>query len=585
MSVGIILVHGFSGSNRDLQPLAAELAVNFGEDAVINLLLPGHASGQTPQFDENLLIATVYSAIQSYQNQQRKVVLIGHSTGGNLILAALRKSPFVPDLLVLMAAPQKVDQGYGPRWEAHRSGKVALPLVDVALMVKMINSTGSRRFETEFPVLILHGDDDRLVPSVQSHAWKDRIFPSARVVTFPGVGHDIFESKNRGPITDLIRRAIRDLVLCGTEDLPTIRSLIEVEPAFQDFFQETPLSRSHLSLSPGAQRVSGQKPELSLTATNDPVIANIEITTYCNLQCRFCARSQLQKGTTHMSFDMFRNILAVLPNTYKIVLVGLGEPLIHPQIGEFIQYAKSVKKRVGLVTNAMLLTSEISARLLKAGLDSIAFSLDSAELNLAALVRQGTDLPMVVQNVKTFMKIAEGRQPISTAVFSAVSSHTVAHLRELVDCVAGLGVEVLMLTDINFKANIAHTLWQNQNADIELMIKEGISHAFSKNLPVLSVHGLEEFGLEKRYHDFLMIPPGQLCQRSARHTWCYSPWQTVPVDVTGNITLCDCQPDFVIGNLFRDSFSSIWNSAAFQQYRAAMLSENPPEACRICPRF
>jgi radical SAM protein with 4Fe4S-binding SPASM domain len=142
-----------------------------------------------------------------------------------------------------------------------------------------------------------------------------------------------------------------------------------------------------------------------------------------------------------------------------------------------------------------------------------------------------------------------------------------------------------MLSDINFKANVDHTLCRNVNDQMEETIRKAISYAFSKNLPVLSVHGLEEFGLDKRYHDFLMIPPAQLYQRSKKHTWCFSPWQTIPVDVEGKITLCDCQPEFVVGKLFQDSFSEIWNGEVYQKYRTEMLSNNPPEACKICPRF
>lgn len=286
-----------------------------------------------------------------------------------------------------------------------------------------------------------------------------------------------------------------------------------------------------------------------------------------------------------MPFDMFSNILALLPNIYKIVLVGLGEPLLHPQIIDFIIYAKSLKKRVGLVTNAMLLNPEISEQLVEAGLDSIAFSIDGSDMDLSSLVRKGTDFNKVIKNIKEFVEISNTSKKISKAVFSAVSIDTVSHLRDLIDRVSNLNVDVLMLTDINFKANLEHTLWQNINENIEETVKKAISYAFSKNLPILSVHGLEEFGLEKRYHDFLMIPPGQLYQRSIHHTWCFSPWQTIPIDVDGNITLCDCQPDLIIGNLFRDSFSRIWNGEIMQKYRTEMLGAKPPEACKICPRF
>jgi radical SAM protein with 4Fe4S-binding SPASM domain len=586
MSLGIILVHGYTGSNRDLQPLADELTAHFGKDSVTNLALPGHDSEKLPKFDENLFIATINHAISLYQNENRKIIIIGHSTGGNLALATLRRFTIKPDLLILISVPPKIDRGYFERWDSHRSGKTNLPLVDVAMMVKLINATGTTRFETEFPVLIINGENDNLVLSTEAYAWKTENFPkSARVITIPEAEHDIFKSKNSRLITDIIRRTIVDTAIRDTKYPKTINALLAVEPELQDFFKVTPGSKSHLASCPSAQRALGKKPELLPTAQNDPVIANIEITTYCNLKCQFCARAQMQKSNHQMSFALFRNILAVLPNTYKIVLVGLGEPLMHPQIIDFIQYAKSLKKKVGLVTNAMLLTPEITTRLLEAGLDSIAFSLDGSDLDLSALVRKGTDFDKVINNIREFVAISNATRQISKAVFSAVSTDTVSRLTDLVDRVADLGVDVLMLTDLNFKANLAHTLWQNTDEHIEAMVKNAISHAFSSNLPVLSVHGLEEFGLEQRYHDFLMIPPGQLYQRSTHHTWCFSPWQTIPIDVAGKITLCDCQPNFVIGNLFQDSFSNIWNGAALQKYRAEMLSGNPPEACRICPRF
>lgn len=586
MSLGIILVHGYTGSHHDLQPLADELIADFGKDSVINLPLPGHELKKAPEFDEKLFSETIYRSINFYQNEGRKLVVVGHSTGGNIILEALMRFSIKPEFLVLISVPQKIDQGYFERWEQHRFGKPNIPLIDVAMMVKFINSTGSKRFTTEFPALVIHGENDKLVPSSQAHAWNSKVFTKpARIVTIPLADHDIFKSANSHLLTDIILRTIGDLKSSDVKHVKTINSLIAVEPGLKDFFTTNPFSEHHLASGPGSQIVVGKKPELLPTATNEPLIANIEITTYCNLKCQFCARTRLKKGNQHMSFDSFQNILSLLPNLYKIVLVGLGEPLLHPQLIEFIMYAKSLKKKVGLVTNAMLLNTQISSRLLEAGLDSIAFSLDGADLNLSSLVRKGTDFDKVIHNIKEFVSISNSFKQISKAVFSAVSIDTVSHLKDLVGQVVDLGVDVLMLTDINFKANLNHALWQNRVEEFDDIVRKAITYAFSKNLPVLSVHGLEEFGLEKRYHDFLLVPPAQLYQRSSSHTWCFSPWQTIPIDVAGNITLCDCQPDLVIGNLWRDSFSDIWNGELIKEYRAKMLSPNPPEACMICPRF
>jgi MoaA/NifB/PqqE/SkfB family radical SAM enzyme len=586
MTLGIILVHGYTGSNRDMEPLAAALTARFGKDCLTNLTLPGHNAAETniSEFDEARFCTAICEVINSYQKENRQLVLIGHSTGGNLILATLKRLAIQPALLILMAVPPQIGRDDFGRWEAHRSGKSTVPLVDVALMVKLINTTGSQPLATDAAVLIIHGE---LVLSSAAHTWQlKNSGRTTRVVTIPEAGHDLLSSKNSSMICDLIGRAIVDITIESHQESPTLPALAAVEPELPAFLMATPGGSKHLALCPGAQRVLGKLPQLLPTAPNDPILANIEITTYCNLKCRFCARTQLNKSNRHMPLARFQNILALLPNLYQIVLVGLGEPLLHPQIIDFIRYAKSLNKKVGMVTNAMLLTPEVSRQLLESGLDSIAFSLDGADLHLASLVRAGTDFDRVIGNIREFVKLSQTEAaPPSKAVFSAVSRETVGHLSDLVDCVADLGVDVLMLTDINFKGNSEHTLWQNQSEELEATVKQAISRAFAKKLPVLSVHGLEEFGLQQRYHDFLMIPPRQLYQRSATHTWCLSPWQTVPIDVAGKITLCDCQPTLVVGNLLRESFSDIWNGEVMQKYRAEMLSGKPPEACRICPRF
>jgi radical SAM protein with 4Fe4S-binding SPASM domain len=61
--------------------------------------------------------------------------------------------------------------------------------------------------------------------------------------------------------------------------------------------------------------------------------------------------------------------------------------------------------------------------------------------------------------------------------------------------------------------------------------------------------------------------------------------QTVPVDVQGNITMCDCQPENRVGNILTDPFNKIWRGDLMNEYRKRMISDDPPDACRICPRL
>lgn len=329
----------------------------------------------------------------------------------------------------------------------------------------------------------------------------------------------------------------------------------------------------------------GRNPQLPKFVEHEPITVNVEITTRCNLNCLYCARALGHKKNKDMPLEMFQNLLALLPYTFRINLVGLGEPTLHPQLVEFVEIASSQARKVSLVTNAMALAPALSQELHRAGLDAITFSVDSPHTSELSQVRRGADFNRISKNIEMFLRHSAKAQRIPAAVFSAVSARTVFSLEALADVVADWGVDAWMLSDLNFKCFTEQTVWRNCDEKIIKAIKRTLSRAFSRNLPVLSVRGLEEFGLSYRYRDFLLFAPSVLYKRSDRHAWCLSVWQTLVVDVDGNASICDCLPNYTIGNLFTTPFHEIWNGSTITTHREAMLGERPPEACTICPRF
>ena len=586
MRTGIVLVHGYSGSADNLRPLATALAKAFGSDSIHTVSLPGHGSGVTPAFDKQAFIVSVAESLQAFQKDDRRIILIGHSTGGVIALAALAECRIKPALLVLASSPKKVDTGSLERWARHRNGREEIPFSSVANMVSLINAVGSRQSEDDFPVLVLQGDMDELVPRADADAWAEGHFKGpVRLVLIPAVGHDLFREANSALAVDIVVRAAADALVDVKPEEHTLSQIYAVEPEAERFIERSPLSALHLAKSPSGRTASDLKPTLLPVAGTEPIIANIELTTRCNLRCAYCARTLRGITAEDMPLDRFKTILGLLPHAYRITLVGLGETLLHPGVADFVAFASKQGRRVALVTNGMLLDDELSRKLLNAGLESIAFSLDGATQEIASSVRPGTDLDRVITNIKRFVKLSRSTREISTAVFSAVSTQTVSSLKKLMDVIADLGVHVMMLSDLNFRENQSQTLWKNIDNAIAKEVRTSVAGAFKKNLPVLSVRGLEEFGLWKRYQKYLLLPPDQLYQRSVKHAWCYSPWQTIPVNVRGDVTLCDCQPEIKAGNLLTQPLSEIWNGDIFKQHRSKMLSNDPPESCLLCPRF
>lgn len=79
----------------------------------------------------------------------------------------------------------------------------------------------------------------------------------------------------------------------------------------------------------------------------------LEITNNCNLNCDFCIKNKRNKK--YMDFDEFKLILKkIKEHTNYLYFHLLGEPLMHPNINEFIDYA-SANFKINITTNGYLI--------------------------------------------------------------------------------------------------------------------------------------------------------------------------------------------------------------------------------------
>jgi len=73
-------------------------------------------------------------------------------------------------------------------------------------------------------------------------------------------------------------------------------------------------------------------------------------------------------------------------------------------------------------------------------------------------------------------------------------------------------------------------------------------------------------------NDFLSLP-------------CYIPWYSTMISINGDVYPCCCFYDgqVVLGNIFEEDFSRIWNNDKYQQFRADLKNSRGKYApCRTC---
>jgi len=111
-----------------------------------------------------------------------------------------------------------------------------------------------------------------------------------------------------------------------------------------------------------------------------PFITSIqfEVTNTCNLKCKMCpVNYTMTRKKTKMDFSLFKKIVSQNKGVEYYLMFNWGEPLLHPQIFDMLDFLKQKKKKVFITTNATLLDSEEKMKkILTAGLTRLTISMD-----------------------------------------------------------------------------------------------------------------------------------------------------------------------------------------------------------------
>lgn len=110
-----------------------------------------------------------------------------------------------------------------------------------------------------------------------------------------------------------------------------------------------------------------------------PRLIAFELTRRCRYHCKHCRANAGPEGASELTTQQCKKIIASIARFAKPVLIITGgEPMERPDLYEIIKYAKDRKLRVVMATCGYLLDDESMAKLKKAGVSALSFSIDGA---------------------------------------------------------------------------------------------------------------------------------------------------------------------------------------------------------------
>ena len=133
-------------------------------------------------------------------------------------------------------------------------------------------------------------------------------------------------------------------------------------------------------------------PRARAPPTRRPVCLYLEVTNRCNLLCETCPRTfEELEPPADMSWELFTRIVDQVPGLPRVVLHGVGEPMLVQDLPRMIRYLKERGIYVLFNTNGTLLRRKALRELIETGLDELRVSLDAADAETFAQVR-GKDI-------------------------------------------------------------------------------------------------------------------------------------------------------------------------------------------------
>jgi MoaA/NifB/PqqE/SkfB family radical SAM enzyme len=316
-----------------------------------------------------------------------------------------------------------------------------------------------------------------------------------------------------------------------------------------------------------------------------PVCLYLEVTNRCNLLCETCPRTfETLEPPADMSWELFTRIVDQVPNIARVVLHGVGEPMLVRELPRMIRYLKDRGTYVLFNTNGTLLQPKRFQELIDTGLDELRVSLDAADRESYARVRGKDFFNRIVRDVGKFRAYqkAVGSSTPRLSLWLTGLKETVDQLPAFVQLAAKMDVREVHLQRLVFDeagygmARADSSLFEATQAEETAAIERAV--ALGAELGVsLDASGATEPGLSLKQQD---DQPWSTCRR---------PWSLMYFTAHGRALPCCIAPfsvrgysNYTLGDATQESLREIWNSPAYRDFRSSLLSDAPPAPCQNC---
>ncbi|MGC9400195.1 MAG: radical SAM protein [Anaerolineae bacterium] len=305
------------------------------------------------------------------------------------------------------------------------------------------------------------------------------------------------------------------------------------------------------------------------TPVSAPFKADVALTYRCNNACAHCYNEPGRKAMPSLPTEDWFRVLDKLADVGvpHIILTG-GEPTLHPDLPAIVRHADALGQIVGMNSNGRALSHRpLVDALIDAGLNHVQITLESCRADVHNAMVNADAFDQTVEGIEN--ALAGGLHTITN---TTLTRRNVDHALETVNFVYSLGLTTFAMNGMIYAGRGLET-------------PDAIPAEEMASLLVAVRERAAELGMRFLWYtvtDYCELSPVALGLAPKR---CNAAEYSICVEPNGDVL--PCQSYYVTaGNILRDPWDAIWNSALFRSFRER--EEHPqtsglPEKCRDCP--
>ncbi len=288
-----------------------------------------------------------------------------------------------------------------------------------------------------------------------------------------------------------------------------------------------------------------------------PMSIAIEPTTSCNLRCPECPSGlrSFTRPTGMLQAELFKKTIDELAQTLSyLTFYFQGEPYLHPQFLDLVQYASLQKIYTATSTNAHYLNDEMAKRTIKSGLDRLIISMDGTTQETYEAYRVGGKLDKVIEGARNIIRWKKELKSLTPFV---------------------------VFQFLVVKPN------EHQIEEVNRLAREiGVDHVVLKTAQIYDYkNGSDLIPTIEKYSRYQKQDDGTYAIKNELLNHCWKMWQSCVITWDGKVVPCcfDKDAHYVMGDLQQQSFKEIWQSEKYNSFRASILrSRDEIEMCKNC---